>query len=200
MDPKDPLQLDEGTYASKGGEIKAWSYYSQYAVAASTSPFDLFTIGLGGSGAYGRLDQTNFPANGMIPNSQKLVIKAIALEYVGGAAKADANMIAIRKWLASTVLQVSILDKSPMFQARVSRIMGLSLGLFNDPTTTAEPVSYTTREQVSPVFKLARPITITANSNFRLTVIPGVAAAAQQVTDVDLLNVDLFGDLWSRSG
>lgn len=193
------LNLDEGTYAKQGGEIKSWSYFSQYIVAANTQQSDLFQSGLG-QGSLTLLNQTNFPANGQLPNSQKLVIKALALEYVGGAAKADANMIAIRKWLSTTVLQLSIVDKSPMFQMRLSKLLGLSLGLFSDPTTTAEPVSYTTRENAMPIFKLERPITITASVNFRASIIPGVAAAAQQVTDADVLNVDLLGDLWSRSG
>lgn len=199
MEPKDLLNLDEGTYAKNGGEIKSWSYFSQYVVAANTTQADLFQSGLG-QGPLTLLSQTNFPANGQLPNSQKLVIKGLALEYIGSAAKSDANAIAIRKWLSTTVLQLSIVDKSPMFQMRLSKLLGLSLFLFIDPTTTAEPVSYTTRENATPFFMLQRPITITASVNFRASIIPGVAAAAQQVTDGDVLNVDLLGDLWSRSG
>lgn len=198
MDPQ--LNLDEGTYAKQGGEIKSWSYFSQYLLTASTQEVMLFQTGLGQGANFLRIDQTNFPANGQLPNSQKLVIKGIALEYVGGAAKADANMIAIRNWLRTTVLQLSIVDKSPMLQMRLSRLMGLTLGLFSDPTTTAEPVGFTTRENGSAIFRLERPITITAAVNFRASILPGVAAAAQQVTDGDVLNVDLIGDLWSRSG
>lgn len=195
----DPMQLDEGTYAKSGGEIRSWDYWSQYVVAADTVVKQLFATQKGGTD-FTRLDQTNIPTAGQIPSSQKLVIKGIALEYVGGAAKADANIIAIRKWLATTVLQVQINDKAPSFQMSLSRLMGLSLFLFNDPTTAAEPVSFTSRENASPIYLLERPITLAAQTPFNVSITPGVAAAAQQATDVDVLYVHLLGDLWSKQG
>lgn len=185
-------QINSGTYAGAGvGESKAWTYYSQMSPAADTVTKILFQTGLGGT--LTRLDQTNFPNNGNLPNSQKFEIHGIGVEYVGNAAKADADMIAIRKWLATTALQIVIQDKSPIFQARLSRLLGLTVGLFNDPTTTAEPVSYTTRENALPFFKLSEKITITANTSFQLQILPGVAGGANQTSD--LLNVDLVGKL-----
>lgn len=195
----DPMNLDEGTYRAGGGEIKTWDYFGQYTIAAATADYSVFA-NAAGSPNFTRIDQANLPLAGQIPSSQKLVIKGFGLEYVGGAAKADANTIAIRKWLATTVLQFGIQDKSPMLQMRLSRMMGLSLGLFSDPTTAAEPVFATTREVASPVFMLERPITLAAQTPFTCLIRPGVAAAAQQVTDGDILYVSLIGDLWSKSG
>jgi len=184
--------INSGTYPRGVGEIKGWSYYSQLSPANDTATKVLFQQGLGG-GSLTRLDQTNFPNNGNLPNSQKFEIYGIGIEYVGNAAKADADFIAVRKWLSTTAIQIMIQDKSPIFQARLSRLLGLTMGLFSDPTTTAEPVSYTTRENPVPFFKLSQKITITANTSFQLQILPGVVCGANQTSD--LLNVDLIGDL-----
>jgi len=184
--------LNRGTYAQEGGERKAWSYYASFAPAANTTEVILFQTGLGG-GSNIALYQTNFPTNGSIPNSQKFEISGIAPEYVGAAAKADADIIAIRKWLATSVLQIGIQDKAPSLQVKLSRLMGLSLGLFNDPTTTAEPVAFTSRENTSPIYRLSQKITLAANTPFTVKIIPGVAAGANQTSDI--VSVDLIGEL-----
>lgn len=184
-------KINQGTYPDGVGEIKSWVYYSRAVLAATTAPIVLFQQGLGGT--LTRIDQTNFPNNGSLPNSQKFEIHGIGIEYVGAAAKADADILAIRNWLATTALQITIQDKSPTLQARLSRLMGLTLGLFNDPTTAAEPVQMTTRENALPFFKLSEKITITANTSFQLSLLPGVAAGANQTSD--LVNIDLVGKL-----
>jgi len=186
-------QINQGTFAAGVGEKKAWIYSSQFTVANDANPVILFQSGLGALGGLTRLDQTNFPANGQLPNSQKFEIHGFALEYIGNTAKADADMVAIRKWLTTTALDFQIQDKTSAFQARFSRIMGLSLGLFNDPTTTAEPVSYTTRENGQPFFRLSQKITLSANTNFKVTVYPGVAAGTNQTSDI--VHLDMVGEL-----
>ena len=184
--------LNQGTYNPNGGERKAWSYWASLNPAANTNDVILFQTGLGG-GSNTQIYQTNFPTNGNIPNSQKFEISGIAPEYVGNAAKADADIIAIRKWLQTSVLQIGIQDKAPMFQMRLSRLMGLSLGLFNDPTTTAEPVGFTTRENTAPIYRLSQKITLAANVPFTVVLRPGVAGGANQTSD--LLTIDLIGEL-----
>jgi len=192
------LRLDEGTYLSQGGSIRTWEYYSRYTVAADTTPTRIFTTQQGGGSGFNRLDQTNMPATGRIPNSQRFDILAVAVAYKGGAAKSDANIIAICSWLYTTVLEFYITDKTVMFQKRLSSIMGSTLFLFNDPTAAAEPVNFTLRVDLSKTFNLKRKISLAANTDFWAQINPGVAAAAQQVTDGDFLDVGLHGDLWSR--
>lgn len=191
------LQLDEGTYLKSGGSIRTWEYFSRYTVAADTVRTKIFTAKLGDTG-FTRDDQTNMPAPGRIPNSQRFDVGAVSVGYVGGAAKADANVIAVSKWLFTTIIRFSIQDKVDLFQKRLSSILGIGLFLFNDPTTAAEPVTHTLRTDVSKAFILRRPIKLASNTDFFVEVIPGVAAAAQQVTDGDFLDVGLHGDLWSR--
>jgi len=186
-------QINRGTFADGVGEKKAWIYSSQFTVANDTAQVILFQSGLGALGGLTRLDQTNFPSNGQLPNSQKFEIHGFSVEYIGNAAKADADFIAIRKWLATTALDFTINDKASSFQVRLSRLLGLSLGLFNDPTTTAEPVSYTTRENGAPFFRLSQKITLSANTNFKVTVLPGVAAGANQTSDI--VHLDMVGEL-----
>lgn len=191
------LKLDEGTYLQQGGSIRSWEYYSRYTVAADTVRTKIFVAKLGDAG-FTRDDQTNMPAPGRIPNSQRFDCNAVSIGYVGGAAKSDANVIAIAKWLYTTIIRFSIQDKVDLFQKRLSSILGLGLFLFNDPTTAAEPVNHTLRTDVSKAFLLKRPIKLASNTDFFVEVIPGVAAAAQQVTDTDFLDIGLHGDLWSR--
>lgn len=196
MDPMDKL-LDEGTYVKNGGEIRTFALFSRYTVAANTNRTQLFSIPQGGAN-FTRLDQTNMILGGQMTNADKLVVKGILLGYNGGAAKADANMIAIMSWLRTTALEFIINQKSPTLQMRLADMMGIALNLFNDPTTAAEPVSYTPRSNVQPFFKLERPITLAASTPFHVDIVPGVAAAAQQVTDGDFFDVALLGDYWSR--
>ena len=190
--------LDEGTYVKEGGEIKTFALYSRYTVAANTTRTPIFTVQQGGATAYSRLDQTNMILGGQMTNADKLVIKGLLLGYNGGAAKADANMIAIFSWLRTTALEFIINQKSPTLQMRLADMMGMGLNLFSDPTTAAEPVSYPQRSNVQPFFKLERPITLAASTPFHVDVVPGVAAAAQQVTDGDFFDVALLGDYWSK--
>ncbi len=96
------------------------------------------------------------------------------------------------------MLEFIIAEKTPMLQLRVADMMGLTLNLLNDPTTAAEQVTFTAQNIVKPVFKLERPITLAAQTPFHVDVVPGVAAAAQQVTDTDFLDVALIGDYWSK--
>lgn len=194
------LGLDEGTYLKQGGSIRSWSYYSRYTVAADTTVTTIFTTALGGGSGFTRVDQTNMPAPGQIPNSQRFDAKFLAAGYCGGAAKSDANTIAIMKWLFTTVIQIVIQDKVPQLQKRISDLLGIGLALFNDPTTAAEPVNQTLRTDLAKGMVLQRPIKIAANVNFSIVIAPGVAAAAQQVTDGDFLDISLTGDLWSRAG
>jgi len=184
--------LNSGTYLPEGGERKAWDYWATATLAQNTTEMILFQTGLGG-GNNAALYQTNFPTNGQIPNSQKFEMSGLTTEYVGNAAKADADIIAIRKWLFTSVLVIQIQDKAPSFQCRLSRIMGLGLGLFNDPTTTAEPVNFPTRENTAPLFRLSQKITLSANTPFKVSILPGVAAGANQTSD--LLSVELIGEL-----
>jgi hypothetical protein len=195
MDPK--LNLDEGTYLSQGGEIKTFSLFSRYTVAANTTRTQMFASKLGDSG-FTRLDQTNMILGGQMTNADKLVIKGFALRYNGGAAKSDANFIAAMSWLSTTAIEFIIGQKSPMFQNRIADMMGLALNLFSDPTTAAEPVSYTVISQARNFFRLERPITLASGTPFHVDVVPGVAATAQQVTDGDIFDFGLVGDYWSR--
>jgi len=186
-------QINTGTYPQGVGEKKAWIYSTQFTVANDTNPITLFQSGLGALGGLTRPDQTNFPANGQIPNSQKFEIHGFALEYIGNAAKADADFVAIRKWLSTTAFDFVIQDKTSAFQARLSRLLGLTLGLFNDPTTAAEPVGFTTRENGQPFYRLSQKITLVANTNFKVTILPGVAPGANQTSDI--VHVDMIGEL-----
>lgn len=190
--------LDEGTYVKQGGEIKTFGLYSRYTVAANTTRTPIFTVQQGGAAAYSRLDQTNMILGGQMTNADKIVIKGLMLGYNGGAAKADANMIAIFSWLRTTALEFIINQKSPTLQLRLADMMGMAINLFSDPTTTAEPVSYPQRSNIQPFFKLERPITLAASTPFHVDIVPGVAAAAQQVTDGDFFDVTLLGDYWSK--
>lgn len=192
------LKLDEGTYLKDGGSIRTWEYYSRYIVAADTTTARIFTQQQGGSSLFNRLDQTNMPAPGRIPNSQRFDILAVAVAYKGGAAKSDANIIAVCSWLYTTVLEFWITDKTVMFQKRLSSVLGASLFLFNDPTTAAEPVGFTLRVDLSKTFNLKRKISLASNTDFWAQIVPGVAAAAQQVSDGDFVDVGLHGDLWAR--
>lgn len=191
------LKLDEGTYLQQGGEIKTFSLYSRYLVAANTVRTALFSQKLGDTN-FTRLDQTNMILGGQMTNADKLVIKGITLGYSSPVAKADANMLAILAWLRTTALEFIISSKSPVLQMRLADMMGIGLNLFSDPTTAAEPVSFTYRSEVKPFFKLERFITLAAQTPFHVDIIPGVAAAAQQVTDVDFFDVGLVGDYWSK--
>ncbi len=194
---QDLLKLDEGTYLSQGGSIRTWEYYSRYTVVASTAVARLFVAQQGQTG-FTRLDQTNMPSTGRIPNSQRFDISAISIGYDATVAKNDANSIAIVSWLFTTVLSFYIQDKTVMFQKRLSSILGIGLYLFNDPTTTAEPVNNPIRTSLAKTFNLKRVIKLAANTDFWVEIAPGVAAGAQQATDVDILDVGLHGDLWAR--
>lgn len=189
--------LDEGTYVKNGGEIKTFALYSRYTVAANTTRTAIFTTQQGGTN-FTRLDQTNMILGGQMTNADKLVIKGILLGYNGGAAKSDASMLSILSWLRTTALEFIIGQKSPTLQMRLADMMGIALNLFSDPTTAAEPVSYTQRSNVQPFFKLERPITLAASTPFHVDIVPGVAAAAQSVTDGDFFDVALVGDYWSK--
>ncbi len=191
------LNLDEGTYIKQGGEIRTFSLYSRYTVAANTTRTQLFVSKLGDTN-FTRLDQTNMILGGQMTNADKLVIKGILLGYSGGAAKADANYIAIMSWLRTTALEFIISNKAPVLQMRLADMMGVALNLFSDPTTAAEPVSFTMKSEAKPLFRLERPITLAAGTPFHVDIVPGVAAAAQQVTDGDIFDVGLIGDYWSR--
>lgn len=191
------LNLDEGTYLKQGGEIKSFAIYSRYTVAANTVRTQLFSAKLGDA-AFPRLDQTNMILGGQMTNADKMVIKGLLFGYSGGAAKGDANYIAIMSWLRTTALEFIIGSKSPMLQMRLADMMGLALNLFSDPTAAAEPVGFTSRSEARPLYRLERPITLAASTPFHVDIIPGVAAAAQQVTDGDIFDVALVGDYWSK--
>jgi hypothetical protein len=190
--------LQAGTYQPGGvGEDKTFPYYSRYTVANDTVRTTLFSTQLGGTN-FTRLDQTNMPLGGQIPSSQRLVVKGVGIAYVGGAAKADANIIAIQKWLHTTALEVSIQDKAPIFQARLSFLLGVAISLFSDPTTAAEPVVFTLRNDLRPIFLLEKPIILAAQTPFKVDIVPGVAIGAQQATDGDFVDVTLFGNLETK--
>lgn len=190
------LNLDEGTYLKQGGEIRTFALYSRYTVAANTTRTQLFVSKLGDAG-FTRLDQTNMILGGQMTNADKLVIKALLLGYNGGAAKSDANFIAISSWLRTTALEMIISNKAPVLQARLADMLGMAYNVFN--ATGAANIEQTTiKTEIKPLFRLERPITLAAGTPFHVDIVPGVAAAAQQVTDGDVFDVALLGDYWSR--
>src|SRR6476659_6247073 len=194
MDPK--LNLDEGTYLQQGGEIKTFALYSRYTVAGNTVRTQLFATQLGGTN-FTRLDQTNMILGGQMTNADKMVIKGLLLGYNGGAAQSDANYIAIMSWLRTTALEFIIGSKAPMLQMRLADMMGVALNLFN-ATGATNVEQITIKTEIKPFYRLERPITLASGTPFHVDIIPGVAAAAQQVTDGDIFDVGLVGDYWSR--
>jgi hypothetical protein len=189
-------QLDEGTYLQQGGEIRSWSYFSRYAMVANTTEAKLFSAKLGDAG-FTRIDQTNMPLGGQIPTSQRLDVKGIAIRYQPGAAKSTANANALLNWLATTVLQFNITDKIPMFQMRLASLMGMVIPLIQ--TDGAVNILVNTVQTVAkPIYMLERKIVLASQTPFSVSILPGVAAGATQVSDADFLDVGLVGDLWSK--
>jgi hypothetical protein len=45
---------------------------------------------------------------------------------------------------------------------------------------------------------LERKIVLASQTPFSVSILPGVAAGATQVSDADFLDVGLVGDLWSK--
>lgn len=190
--------LEAGTFASQGGEEKAFSYYSYYSVKNDTVSTKIFTAQLGDVN-YTRLDQTNMPAPGQIPNSQKFVWNGISIRYVPKATKATADALLILNWLFTTAWEFWITDKTVMYQATLGQLMGLSLPMIQT-TGAANIVLNSILSQAQPIHMLSKEITVAANNRFWVQITPGVAAGAQQQTDVDILQVGLHGVLTSRIG
>lgn len=204
MDPNDDiLKLDEGTYLKQGGSIRSFEYYSRYLVAANTTETRIFTAKLGDTG-FTRVDQTNMPAPGRIPGSQRMDIKGISIAYMSPIAKSDTNLALILSWLATTVFSLYIQDKTVMIQKRLSSYLGLNMGLVGTPATQVSTVTAATssgvlvRNNTHPIYRLEYKISLAANTDFWGQINPGVAAAAQQATDVDFVDVGLHGSLWSK--
>lgn len=200
---QDVLKLDEGTYLQQGGSIRSFEYYSRYIVAADTVETRIF-VQQQGSPGYTRIDQTNMPATGRIPGSQRMDIKGISNAYVTKITKSDANMALILGWLSTTVFSFYIQDKTVMIQKRLSAWMGIAAGLVSAPTTQVSTITAATsagltlRNNTHPLYRLEYKISLAANTDFWGQINPGVAAAAQQVTDGDYVDVGLCGSLWSR--
>ena len=191
-----PLNLDEGTYISQGGEIKTFTYYTRYTVANNTTTTKVFTAALGDAN-FTRQDQTNMPAPGQIPNSQKFEFNGISVRYQSGAAKTTANVTALMNWLGTTAFEFWIQDKTVMYQSTLARILGLGLAFIQD-TAAANIVLNSLRSEARPIYILDRKITIAANNRFWANIMPGVASGAQPVTDGDYVDIGLHGRLWTR--
>jgi len=200
----DILKLDEGTYLQRGGSIRSFEYFSRYTVAANTTEARIFTAKLGDT-SFTRVDQTNMPAPGRIPGSQRMDIKGISVAYVSPIAKSDTNLALILAWLATTVFSLRIQDKTVMIEKRLSSWLGLNMALVAAPTTQVSTVTAATtagslvRNNTHPIYRLEYKISLAANTDFWGQINPGVAAAAQQVTDVDFVDVGLHGSLWSKA-
>lgn len=199
----DILKLDEGTYLQQGGSIRSFEYYSRYLVVANTTETRIFTAKLGDTG-FTRVDQTNMPAPGRIPGSQRMDIKGISVAYVSPITKSDANMALILAWMATTVFSLYIQDKTVMIQKRLSSWIGMNMSLVGAPATQVSTVTAATttgaliRNNTHPIYRLEYKISLAANTDFWGQINPGVAAAAQQATDVDFVDVGLHGSLWSK--
>ena len=192
------VRLEQGTFAPVGGEEKSFTYYSYYTVKNDVVATKIFTAQLGDVN-YTRLDQTNMPAPGQIPNSQKFSFNGISIRYIPKATKATADALLILSWLATTAVEFWITDKTVMYQATLSQLMGISLPLIQT-TGAANIVLNSILSQAQPIHMLNKEITISANNRFWVNIQPGVAAGAQQQTDVDILQVGLHGVLTSRIG
>lgn len=188
--------LDEGTYLQQGGEIRSWEYFTRFLVAANTTVIKAFTAKLGDAG-FTREDQTNLELGGQMPQSQRLDIKGIAFRYQSGAAKATVDAQAILAWLSTTVAEFNITDKIVMLQKRIASFMGLTLPMIQN-TGAVNIVLNTVQNHTKPVYMLERKIILASQTPYRMSIRPGVAALAQQATDVDFVDIGLIGDLWSK--
>lgn len=191
-------KLEAGTFANAGGEEKAFSYYSTYTVKNDIVPTKIFTAQYGDAG-FTRLDQTNMAAPGQIPNSQSFRFNGISCRYLPKAAKATADALLVISWLFTTAFEFWITDKTVMYQSTISQLMGISFPLIQT-TGAANIVLNSILSNAQPIMMLSKEITIAANNRFHVNIVPGVAAGAQQQTDVDILQIGLHGILTSRIG
>ena len=186
------LDLQKGTYSDKGERLD-WSYYDTLILknALGAQTFRLFTQGIGQTdptGAVKTKDLTNMKTSGIMPQNQRLVIKAIRVTYTAHAALT--SLVDTMLFLNTAVLEVSINGKDASYQKPLSSIMKLAMGV-QVATGAANIVLETAYAPISGCSVLRKPLVLAANVPFEVDIT--LAAASAAALDADRCRIDLEG-------
>lgn len=173
--------LSTGTYGNQGERID-FTYWDEDILAAAGLDVRLFQVPMGGAKTR---DQTNMTQAGMIPQGQKLEVKAIKVLYTsettGGIKATAADIQAFFTQLARTVVSVKVQGKDTMGEWTLQELMGLSMAVALNPAVTFMPPFPEPRFHC--IFPLTRKITLAALTPFYVQVTRAVAPTAATIGD-----------------
>jgi hypothetical protein len=160
-------RLQQGS-AARTGEKLDWSYYDTYSLLSTLLTVRLFTVPLGG-GANKTLADTNLETAGMIPQAQRLTIKAIKLIYTSDAALVTADIQFLYSLLDTTSLTFKMTGKDSLLTIKLNELVGSCLNAAVIPTVAGDNLPF-----IAPlfrgVFKLNIPIVLAALAPFDLRI------------------------------
>lgn len=174
-------QLGTGTYGNQAERID-FTYYDEDILAAAGLDVRMFQVPMGGAKLR---DQTNMTQAGMIPQGQKLEVKAIKVMYTsdttGGIKATAADIQALFTQIARTVVSVKIQGKDTMGEWTLQELLGCSFAVAVNPAVTFMPPFPEPR--FHGIFPLTRKITLAALTPFFVQVTRSVAPTAATIGD-----------------
>lgn len=116
--------LHEGTYDPLNGEVREWSYWDTFTLAAGTNEFTLFSIPKGQGGK--KFADTNFPLAGVIPDYMTFAADAIQMIVIPNAVLSQANYFNYLAFLEQTTIYLDIENKADMWRFTLAEVMGVT--------------------------------------------------------------------------
>ena len=157
--------INKGTFNPQTGQGLWWSYYDRAILLSTTLIHRLFTEKLGGVKT---LADTNFPAAGEMPSSQKQTIMAIEIWMYFAAAFTQALYQNFIDMCRNTTLTFTITNKSPQLQIPLTQAFGLNVP--NVITGGVVGDQGTIQNTVNNVFELPIPIVLQAQTPFSVDI------------------------------
>lgn len=194
MSNENALQsLQRGSYSNLGEKLD-YSYYDTLTIAAAGTEFSLFQNPIGSGATPKTLSDTNMTMGGMIPQGQKLRIRAIRAEYLTHAVKATADIIILYNWLRAVTVRFFITGKDALYSKPLTELMGIPI-LFNvTPTAAGDNLLISSMGRFLGINVLNVPITLAAMTNFEVRINYPTALGAVSIVG-DFLRISLGGIL-----
>jgi hypothetical protein len=183
-------RLQRGTSAANG-EVFDHELYDTIVLATATTSHLLFVTGLGQGATPKTLEYTNFEGSGVMPQGQRLHVKAITAQYLGKKAGATADVDYLYDLIATSTVTVEIQGKQYIYRKPLSRLLGLPIYKQFTPTAAGDNLSISSIGIGRGVDKLLVPITLSALTQFKVYL--DIWTAANTALDGDRIRIGLAG-------
>jgi hypothetical protein len=145
------------------------------------------------------IELTNMTGAGVIPNGQKMEIKAIKAFYVSQAVKATAGITTLYSWLASATVRLFITGKDSIYTKPLIEVLGIPMLWTTTPTVAGNNEVIMSTGKFHGIDVLSRKITLAELTNFEVRLTWTTALGGGNVLIGDQIKIGLAGILNRRS-